>query len=95
MSFRVLTGLFGHESNAFSKLPTTVENFSDYLLAYGDEVPAAVAGSAVEPAGVEEAAAELGWNLVRSVVAWATPSGPLTAEAWEMGSAAILSLIHI
>lgn len=91
MSFRVLTGLFGHESNAFSKLPTTVENFSDYLLAYGDEVPAAVAGSAVEPAGVEEAAAELGWNLVRSVVAWATPSGPLTAEAWEMGSAAILA----
>ncbi len=40
MTFRVLTGLFGHESNAFSKLPTTLDNFENYLLAFGDDVPA-------------------------------------------------------
>ncbi len=90
MTYRVLTGLFGHESNAFSKLPTTLENFRDYLLVFGDDIPAALQGARIEPAGVEEAALEHGWELLRSVIAWATPSGPLARDAWQVGSQAIL-----
>lgn len=90
MTFRVLTGLFGHESNAFSKLPTTKANFEDYLLAFGDDVPAAIEGARIEPTGVEEAAQKHGWSLVRTVVAWATPSGPISRDAWDACSAAIL-----
>ncbi len=90
MTFRVLTGLFGHESNAFSKLPTALVNFENYLLAYGDDVPAKIAGAKIEPTGVEEAAAEYGWDLVRTVVAWATPSGPVARDAWDACVGAIL-----
>ncbi len=90
MSFRVLTGLFGHESNAFSKLPTTLANFEDYLLAFGDDVSDAVKGARIEPTGVEEAAQRFDWDLVRTVVAWATPSGPVSRDAWAACTAAIL-----
>tara|TARA_R110000787_G_scaffold63679_10_gene143900 strand:- start:68093 stop:69586 length:1494 start_codon:yes stop_codon:yes gene_type:complete len=90
MAFRVLTGLFGHESNAFSKLPTRLENFSNYLLAFGDDVPGAIKGATIEPTGVEEAAENMDWDLVRTVVAWATPSGPVARDAWEVGTVAIL-----
>ncbi|MEZ5726567.1 MAG: M81 family metallopeptidase [Burkholderiaceae bacterium] len=90
MSFRVLTALFGHESNSFSRLPTRRQNFADYLLAFGDDIPAALAGARIEPAGVEEAAQRHGWELVRSVAAWATPSGPVARDAWDAAVDAIL-----
>lgn len=83
MARRVLTGLFGHETNTFSQLPTTLAEFEGYLLAYGDDIPAAVEGSVIEPAGVELAADDHGWDLVRSVVAWTTPSGRVAADAWD------------
>jgi len=89
MTFRVLTGLFGHESNAFSILPTTRENFENYLLAFGDDVPAAIEGAQIEPTGTEQAAKEYSWDLVRTVVAWATPSGPISRDAWDAGSQAL------
>ena len=90
MTFRVLTGLFGHESNAFSSQPTRLAQFQNYLLAYGDAVPAAIKGATIEPSGVEQAAEEYGWDLVRTVVAWATPSGPVAQDAWDACSGAIL-----
>lgn len=90
MTFRVLTGLFGHESNAFSKLPTRLGNFENYLLAYGDDVPAAIKGAGIEPAGVEQAAEKYDWELIRTVVAWATPSGPVARDAWDACAGAIL-----
>ncbi|MBO6519405.1 MAG: M81 family metallopeptidase [Rhodospirillales bacterium] len=90
MAFRVLTGLFGHESNAFSRLPTAYANFEKYLLAFGDDVPAKIKGASIEPAGVELAAEEYGWELVRTVVAWATPSGPVAQDAWDACAGAIL-----
>ena len=83
MAHRVLTGLFGHETNTFSQLPTTLSHFESYLLAHGDDIPAAVEGSVIEPAGVEQAAERYGWELVRSVVAWTTPSGRVTRDAWD------------
>lgn len=90
MTFRVLTGLFGHESNAFSKLPTALSNFQNYLLAFGDDVPAAIKGAQIEPTGVEQAAEKYGWELTRSIVAWATPSGPVARDAWDKGRSTIL-----
>ena len=48
MTFRVLTGLFGHESNAFSKLPTSLVNFENYLLAFGDDVTTKIQGAKIE-----------------------------------------------
>jgi len=90
MTFRVLTGMFAHETNAFSKLPTEIANFRDYVLFFGDEVAPGVAGSVVEPQGVIEAAAELDWQLVQTVAAWAVPSGPVAREVWDLCAGAIL-----
>ncbi|MGC1440820.1 MAG: M81 family metallopeptidase [Burkholderiaceae bacterium] len=91
MAFRVLTALFGHESNAFARLPATRQNFADYLLAFGDDIPAAISGATIEPSGVEQAAKDYQWDLVRTVVAWATPSGPVADDAWRAASEAILN----
>lgn len=90
MAFRVLTGLFAHETNTFSRLPTTLDNYRDFILAFGDDVPAAVAGSMLEPNGVIEVAEAAGWDLVHTVAAWATPSGPVAGEVWEACAGAIL-----
>ena len=90
MTHRVLTALFAHETNTFSQCPTTLDNYRDYVLAFGDEIPDAIAGSVLELVGVENAAREYGWDLIHTVAAWATPSGPVTREVWEAGAGAIL-----
>ena len=83
MTFRVLTGLFAHETNTFSKLPTTLDNYRDFVLAFGEEIPEAVAGSMLELNGVIQVGAACDWDLIHTVAAWATPSGPVTREVWD------------
>ncbi len=89
MGFRVLTGLFAHETNTFSQLNTTLENYRDFVLAFGDDVPDAIAGSMLEPNGVIQVAEEADWDLVHTVAGWATPSGPVEREVWDVGAGAI------
>ena len=83
MNFRVLTGLFAHETNTFSRLPTTLDNYRDFVLAFGKDVPAAITGSMLELNGVIQVAGEANWELIHTVAAWATPSGPVTHEVWD------------
>ncbi len=90
MGFRVLTGMFAHESNSFSRLPTTMENYRDYVLAFDAAIPAAIQGSMLELCGVENAAREYGWDLVHTLAAWATPSGPLSRQTWDVCAGHIL-----
>ncbi len=90
MTFRVLTGMFAHETNAFSKLPTEIDNFRDYVLLFDDEVAPGVAGSVIEPQGVIDAATELDWELLQTVAAWAVPSGPVARDVWNLCAGAIL-----
>ena len=90
MTYRVLTGLFAHETNTFSQCPTTLANYEDFVLAFGDEIPAAIKGSMLELVGVENAAAEYGWELTHTVAAWATPSGPVERTVWERCAGCIL-----
>ncbi len=84
MTFRVLTGLFAHETNTFSQLPTTLDNYRDFLLAFGDDIPETIAGSMLELVGVQNVATEADWDLVHTVAAWATPSGPVAREVWDL-----------
>ena len=90
MTYRVLTALFAHETNTFSRQPTTLANYEDYVLAFGDAIPDAIAGSVLELVGVENAAKELGWDLTHTVAAWATPSGPVAREVWDKCAGAFL-----
>ena len=79
----MLTGLFAHETNTFSQLPTTLSNYQDFVLAFDENVPAAIAGSMLELNGVIQVADEKNWDLIHTVAAWATPSGPVAHEVWE------------
>ena len=83
MTFRVLTGLFAHETNTFSRLPTTLDNYHDFVLTFGDEITDNISGSMLEPNGVIQIANECGWDLIHTVAAWATPSGLVAREVWD------------
>jgi len=89
----VLTGQFAHETNTFSKLPTGIDNFRDACCLFGDEISRGIAGTRIELVGVEEAAREYGWRLTHSVAAWATPSGKVTRDAWDLVTGRLLEAV--
>ena len=60
-----------------------------------DEVPEAVTGSMLEPNGIIQVAEEANWDLVHTVAAWATPSGPVEREVWDAVAGAILEAAKI
>lgn len=73
-----------HESHAFSKLPTTLENFKSEMLAVGEEeILAKNKGTRTEYGGFIDVAEQFGWEMVHSVVGFAGPSGLLTKETLE------------
>ncbi len=84
MAFCVLTGFISHETATFSRRPTTLENFENDLLLFGDEIAAKTASSNLEPAGMQKAAERFDWHLIYTVAATATPSGPVERDLWAL-----------
>ena len=82
-NFTVLTAELFHETNTFCRLPTTLDDFAQRGLLYGDEAIAARKDSNTELAGFLEAAQAFGWNLVHVLSAHAQPGGLVTREAFE------------
>ena len=83
MTRRVLIAQFAHETNTFSRLPTTLEDYRRRWLLEGDEIAPRFRGTRSEIGGLLDYAANAGWQLVPTVAANATPSGKLTRETWE------------
>ncbi len=83
MPFTVLTAEFAHESNTFSRVPTTYEKFEARNCFFGEEAIAARANANTEIAGFVETAREHGWNVIHAVSAAANPGGPVTRDAFE------------
>ncbi len=83
MGFRVLTGEFAHETNTFSVVPTTMENFRRRTFLTANEIPAQRLGTRSEFGATFEAAQKFGWTLSHPVAASANPSGTITAETFE------------
>ncbi|NQV98638.1 MAG: M81 family metallopeptidase [Rhodospirillales bacterium] len=90
MTFCVLTGFISHETATFSRRPTTLDDFKNSMLLFGHEIATDTAGINVEPAGFIKAAELYNWRLIHTVAATATPSGPVTGEAWTRCADAIL-----
>lgn len=82
MAHRVLIAQFMHETNTFSVLPTTLEDYRRRWLVQGAELATRFAGTHTEIGGLLDAAAQHGWDLVPALAANATPSGRLTAQTW-------------
>ena len=83
MASRVLIAQFMHETNTFSRLPTTLEDYRRQRLVEGEAIVRHFAGTRNELGGFIDAAENHGWEPVWGVAANTTPSGRLTREAWE------------
>ena len=83
MTRRIYIAQFAHETNTFSRLPTTLEDYRRRWLLEGDEIPPRFRGTRTEIGGLLDHAERAGWELVHGVAANATPSGKLTRETWE------------
>jgi len=80
---KVLIAQFMHETNTFSKLPTTLDDYRKRFLVEGDAIVPRFRGTRNELGGYIDAAEKYGWAAVFAVAANATPSGTLTRECWE------------
>jgi microcystin degradation protein MlrC len=84
MAYRVLIAQFKHETNTFSKLPTTLDDYRRNCLVEGAAaIVGRFKGTGNEMGGYIEAAEKYGWEPVYAVAANATPSGTLTKETWQ------------
>lgn len=83
MAYRVLIAQFMHETNTFSKLPTTLEDYRKRWLIEGEAMVPRFTGTKNEVGGYIDSAKKYGWEPVWGGAANATPSGTLTKECWE------------
>lgn len=83
MAYRVLVAQFMHETNTFSKLPTTLEDYRKRWLIEGEAMVPRFTGTKNEIGGYIDAVKKYGWQPVWGAAANATPSGTLTRETWE------------
>ena len=80
---RIAVGGILHESNTFSSDLTDLADFGSRALRRGDEIPEEFAHSQHEVGGFIEGAESYGLDLVFTLVANATPAGPVTDRAFE------------
>ncbi|SKA21759.1 Microcystin degradation protein MlrC, contains DUF1485 domain [Enhydrobacter aerosaccus] len=83
MAYRVLIAQFMHETNTFSKLKTTLDDYRRRWLIEGEAMVPFFKGSRNEVGGYMDSAARYGWEPIYGAAANATPSGTLTKETWE------------
>ncbi len=83
MAYRVLVSQFMHETNTFSKLPTTLEDYRRRWLIEGEAIVPRFTGTRNELGGYIDAVAKFGWAPVWGAAANATPSGKPTKACWE------------
>ena len=87
---RIAVGGIQHESNTFSADKTDLDDFSGRLIRRGDEVHEEFAASQHEVGGYIEGAETYGLDLVYTLVASATPAGPVTDRAFETLTAELI-----
>src|SRR6476646_6032588 len=82
-----------HESNTFLPDTTTLADFERGALLVGDAIRAEYADSHHEVGGFFAGLAEQGIEAAPIFVAWALPSGPVEAHAFEMLLAQLLDAL--
>lgn len=83
MAYRVLIAQFMHETNTFSKLKTTLDDYRRRWLIEGEDMVPRFKSTRNEVGGYIDSVAKYGWEPVYAAAANATPSGTLTRETWE------------
>jgi microcystin degradation protein MlrC len=80
---RVAIGGIAHETNTFSPVPTTVDNFRQRAFLSGSAIIERCAGSRNVLGGMMAGAATDGVELLPTLFAAAAPGGTVTAAAWR------------
>lgn len=80
---RIVTGTISHETNVLSDIKTGLEEFQKRRLLYGDDVIEFFKDTKTPVGGFIDGCQKLGWELIPTVFASATPSGIITSEAFD------------
>jgi microcystin degradation protein MlrC len=80
---RIVTGTISHETNVLSNIETDLEQFRKRRLLYGKEVFDFFRGTKTPVGGLLDGCERHGFELIPTVFASATPSGTITAEAFD------------
>lgn len=90
-AFKVLTAEWCHETNTFSKVPTTLANFqAQYCLLTPQEIASQRLGTKTVIGATYEAAEKHGWALTTTLCASANPTGAVTSDTFTTLSTHIL-----
>src|SRR5258708_4377436 len=90
---RLVIAMMKHETNTFSPIRTDWQRFLDWGAYLGDDARRAYQGTGMPMAASLALAAGIGAEIVTPLAAEAMPSGPVTAEAYERMSDAILEAV--
>ena len=91
---RIAIGCIGHETNTFSPVPTTLDNFKNGTYLSGDEIIAAFRGTRTITGGFLDVAAQLNLQPVPLLWAFATPSGMVEQTAYQTLKTEFLTLLR-
>ncbi len=91
---RIVTGTFSHETNTFSNIPTTMEEFAKQGVIHGEEIPRRFRGTNSIEAAFLEASEQFGFELLWTVYGSAIPGGLVSQEAYEYFSGHLLEGIQ-
>ena len=91
---RIVTGTFSHETNTFSNIPTSMEEFAKQHILHGADIPRRFRGTNAIEAAFLDAAEQYGFELIWTVYGSAIPGGKVTQEAYEYFSGHLLEGIQ-
>ena len=91
---RIAVGCIGHETNTFSPVVTTIDNFKKGSYHRGDEIIAAFRSTRTITGGFLDIAEQLNLQPVPLLWAFATPSGMVEHAAYETLKAEFLTLLQ-
>ena len=90
---RIAIGCIGHETNTFSPVLTTIDNFNKGSYHRGDEIIRAFQGTRTITGGFLDVAEQLNLQPVPLLWAFATPSGMVEHVAYQTLKAEFLTLL--
>ncbi|KPL53399.1 microcystin degradation protein MlrC [Prosthecomicrobium hirschii] len=94
MTRTILTAEFQHESNTFSRIGATLDSFRQRYWFTGDAAIQARGDANTPLAGFLDVARREGWQVVHPISTGATPSGPVTREAYETIAGLIVDAVR-
>jgi len=90
---RVVTAMMKHETNTFSPVPTPWERFEAWSACFGEDVIRAYEPTNMTLSAYIHICRAEGAEIVSPIAAEAMPSGPVSADAYERMTAAILEAV--